>query len=77
MKQIKNVERNLYHSHTDFGFLFFEPDEAPLIAADDDGALTGCACNIGAGATTDREGNDWDVFCLFRDAETVGLGIES
>lgn len=24
-----------------------------------------------------REGTDWDVFCFFRDAETVGLGNRS
>jgi len=57
--------------------LLFDPNEDPLIAAEEDGAVTGCVCNTGEGAPNDREGIDWDVFCLFREADTVGLGMES
>lgn len=43
--------------------------------ADEDGCIAGGS--PGDGAPMDKEATDCDVFCFFRDAETVGLGAGS
>ena len=52
------------------------PAEAALFTADDDGCMgaPSCDCSAGDGAPIEREGIGCDVFCRFRDADTVGLG---
>lgn len=69
-----------YSKLTDLDFLPLAPTAAPLFATDDDGCMGGtiaCGSKAGDGAPADIEGIDCDVFCFFREAETLGLGIAS
>lgn len=63
--------------------LFFfplDPGTDPRFAVDEDGwwgAATGWGWKGADGPPKDFEGTDCAIFCFLRDADIVGLGIES